>query len=87
MNETPSKEDLNYLKAKYFYDNKIPIHVNLSKGNSRYWYNGTIKELSPSFFLLDEKEDGQIPVFFIEVFDIKPLGKPKEEENDGAKEI
>lgn len=56
-------------KAKYFFTNLIPVHINLKK--DKVWLNGKIEELSADFFILNEFKKGKLPVFFIDIYDIE----------------
>jgi len=55
-------------KADYFYKNSIPVHI---KFKENYWKRGLITELSSDFFLLDERMEGKMPIFFLEIEDIR----------------
>jgi len=67
----------NYLKAKVFYENKIPVHL---LKIDREWFNGTILELSNSFFIIDERKKGRRIVFFIELWEIEEMNIKSGEE-------
>lgn len=55
-------------KVNYFLEYQKPVHVKFKK---KYWKNGLIKEMSHDFFMLDERLEGMIPVFYIEVLDLE----------------
>jgi len=75
-----SNEDLLLLqqKAKLFFDNQYKVHLSFKRD---YWKRGFIKEVSADFFLLDEVEEGYLPVFFLELKDIQ-LYKQVEKKDD-----
>lgn len=83
-NENESVEILKQ-KAKYFYDNKITIHIKYKKG---FWKRGQIKEIKKDYFVLNENLEGKIPIFFLEVKDIEKYSSnsDKIKKNDGKKE-
>jgi len=58
------KENMNYERAKVFLEKQLKIHI--SKKNGTY-YNGIITEVKPDFFFMEDQEDGQQLVFFIEL--------------------
>jgi len=62
-------------KAHYFYKNKIPVHIQFKE---RYWKRGTITEIGADFFMLQEMLEGLMPIFFLELHDIKQF-KTREE--------
>ena len=66
------EEEMNneYMKAKVFFERKIPIHIVLKSGA---FYNGLVTEITNDFFFIDDREDGKKIVFFVE------LAKPIEE--------
>lgn len=67
------KDNLKILrdKVQVFFERKIAVHINL-KNKNKEWLNGEIKEVSEDFFILNEKKKGEMPVFFIEMYDINP---------------
>ena len=64
------------MKANVFLKSEIPVHVDFRQG---YWKNGKILEVSSDFFLLEERLEGRMPIFFIEINDIKPFKEIKKE--------
>lgn len=67
------KKDIEFLKKKTqaYFDKQISVHVKYKSGE---WANGYINEqLSPDFFMLQERKKGLIPVFFLELEDIVPM--------------
>jgi len=65
-----------YEVAKYFFDKKISVHIDLTNGK---WLNGKIIELQEDRIILDEKMLGIFPIFFIRINSIVP------ERKDGRK--
>ncbi len=60
-------EEINEMmkRAFYFYKDKIMIHVT---GHDGTFYNGIIMEISePDFFLINDRLNGETPVFFSNV--------------------
>lgn len=55
-------------KVNYFLEYQRPVHIRFKKN---YWKNGIIKEMEKDFFMLDEKMEGLMPVFYLEVLDIE----------------
>lgn len=51
-------------EAKVFCEFKQPIHVTYTDDT---WNNGLIVEVREEFFMIDDFEDGLIPVFFAKV--------------------
>jgi len=78
-NDKDEDKDLLREKANYFYKNNLPVHV-IKK--NKEWLNGTITEISADFFILKENKEGEVPVFYLEIFDIE---KFKEEKNGERK--
>lgn len=74
-NEQMNNEQLLILKQKsnYFYKHKIPVHITYKNHTS--WKNGIIKELGDDFFLLKEREEGIIPIFYLEIKNIVEFTK------------
>ena len=60
-----------YAKAKFYFDNNIPVHINLSNGR---WANGKIMELpeGKEMIALDEEKLGKMVVFFEEISSLLP---------------
>lgn len=55
-------------KAKVFFEKKSMTHLALHDyAEKRAWANGVIKELSDEFIILDEREDGDLLIFFKEI--------------------
>ena len=59
-----NNENKNHEVARYFCDNKIKAHIT-RKDN--VFYNGLIKEVAADFFIIEDKEDGAIVVFYSEL--------------------
>lgn len=69
-------------KAKYFKDNHIAVHIWLRNG---FYKRGMILSLHADFIMLDERLEGKVPVFFLEISDILAyVKKEKEEQGNGA---
>ena len=67
MNE--NEQEILKDKINYFFKNKTNIHINLKSGK---FLNGIIKEISDSFFIFDERLEGDQPVYLIEIASISP---------------
>lgn len=63
-------ESINLLKkkAQYYFEKKQAVHISL---NNKDFYNGDIINCEADFILVDVWGKGEIPVFFIEIFDIE----------------
>jgi sRNA-binding regulator protein Hfq len=55
-------------KAKYFYINKISVHIFKKNG---FFHNGFILEVGSDFIILDDEKDGSTPIYFIEIKEIE----------------
>jgi len=53
-------------KIKFFFSNKITIHISLKND---YWYNGDILEISKEYFLFNDKKMGKRLIFYTELKD------------------
>lgn len=59
------RNDIDYRRAKVFFEKKIPIHVSLKSGS---FYNGYILEKpNIDFFILHDRKDGYTPIFYIQL--------------------
>ena len=69
MNEPNEDESFKILqrKADAFFVLKRIVHVTLK--NDR-WKRGTIIDVGADFLIMEERLEGQIPVFFLEIKDI-----------------
>lgn len=79
-----SLEQRNYVRAKSYYQQNIPVHVSLNADRGFGFYNGYIIEMpTPDFFIMEDVLDGRKLIFFIEL--LKPIRefKPKEKEVKG----
>ena len=65
-------EEILFLTTKFYFDNQKSIHVTYSDGT---WNNGDIVEVKQDFFMLNDFEDGIMPIFFIKVKSIKEFKK------------
>ena len=70
MNEIMKK------KAEFFKDKNLAVHI--IKKNT-YFYNGFITEIHSDFLMLIDAVDGEMPIFFAE---IKEIRKREEVENE-----
>jgi len=52
-------------KVEYFCKFKKPVHISLITGK---WLNGNIIEYGADYFLLVEFKEGEMPVFYQEIF-------------------
>lgn len=66
MNE---QNELLKKKAQYYFEKKQAVHITLQ--NKGEFYNGDIINCEADFILMDVWGKGEIPVFFIEIFDIE----------------
>ncbi|MEM4270828.1 MAG: hypothetical protein QXO70_01890 [Candidatus Pacearchaeota archaeon] len=76
MNEKDEKDekdekekDIFYKKIKYFLENNLYVHITTK---NKKFYNGSVEEVSPSFFILNDFIVGKIPIFYIEIREIEP---------------
>ena len=72
--QNENDNDLIKKKVDIFFNSATLVHIKFKKG---YWKRGLIKEISSDFFMLDERLEGIMPVFFQEIVSIE---KFKEEE-------
>lgn len=70
MNDYDNDADLIQKKVTYFFNENIPIHLFYKTGE---WARGQIVSIEGDKFILDERIDGRIPVFFIEVAHVEKL--------------
>ena len=76
MSMIKKDEDLILLQKKadaYFVLGEI-VHITFTRGN---WKRGIIKEVSADFFILDERVEGKIPIFFQEIEAIEKFREVK----------
>ena len=55
-------------KAKFFMNQNIAVHI--SKKNN-FFHNGIIKEISSDFLIIVDEVEGELPVFYQEIFEIQ----------------
>ena len=69
MNEKEN-DDIELIKQKsyFFFKNKKPVHITLKKN---WFHNGNIKEISADFLIINDFKEGEMPVFFLEIFDVR----------------
>ncbi len=65
MNE---RNEIQRKKAFFFKDKNIAVHI--SKDNN-WFHNGIIKEIEDEFLILIDEREGETPIFFGEIVDIK----------------
>ena len=51
------------------------VHIKFCEG---HWKRGVIKEVKDEFFLLDERLEGIMPIFFQEIISIEKFNEVKE---------
>lgn len=71
------KKDMFYTRCKVFFEKKMPVHISTSRNDLRYWYNGIISEMSADFIILKENKLGELPIFFMEMYDVEKLAENK----------
>ncbi len=59
-------------KVKYFFDDKIKVHIKKKNG---YIHNGLILEIQGDLIILDDKKNGAMPIYFLEIFEIEKMEK------------
>jgi len=62
-------------KLKFYLDEKIAIHLNLSKGR---WANGSVIKIKEKTFIFEEEKLGKTLIFFEEVINLAPRKKKEE---------
>lgn len=62
MNETKRN------KAQFFKDRNIAVHI--SKKNN-WFHNGKILDIESDFLILIDEKEGEMPIFFDEIFEIE----------------
>ena len=67
--------DINYQKAKYFYDQKEPIHI-VTKTSQ--WINGYIQEIDSAKIIVKEFVKGETVCFIGEIYSIVKYEKKEE---------
>jgi len=71
-NDNDRRLKANYSKAKYFFENNIPVHL---IKYSREWLNGPIEEFNEDSFIINEYKKGRRIVFLIDIYDIDEMIK------------
>jgi len=59
-------------KVKFYFENKIKIHLGLK---DKEWLNGEIKKVKEDSFIFHEDKKGDLLVFFEEVYRISVYDK------------
>lgn len=57
-------------KAIYFYKDKIKVHI---KKHNGYIHNGLILELQGDLLIIDDRVNGAMPIYFMEIFEIEKM--------------
>lgn len=57
-----------YNKAKFFMDKDLAVHI--SKTNN-WFHNGKIISIESDFLILIDEREGELPIFFKEIFEIE----------------
>lgn len=78
--EDDKKTQLMKKKIQYFFDLGKKIHIILQ---NRQFLNGSIKEIRTDFILLEEDLNGEMPVFFLEMWNVEAYEPIKEEKKNG----
>ena len=78
MQDETNNDEILKKKAQVFYSIKKLIHISYKNGS---WKRGTIEEISEDFFLLNERREGLLPVFFKEIIEIDVFKSRGETEN------
>jgi hypothetical protein len=63
-----NENEMNKSKALYFKDKDISVHI--TKKNGR-WNNGKIESIEEDKLIIDDREDGDTPIFLMEILDIE----------------
>lgn len=66
--------ELNYNKAKLFFDLGWKVHITRSNG---FVNNGILEEVNADFLLINDERKGSMPLFFIEIVDIEKFEEVK----------
>ena len=64
-------------KLKFFYENKIHIHVDTS--NEKY-YNGLIFEIKEDYFVLHDRVLGRMPITISEIVNLERFREEKRDD-------
>ena len=59
-------------KAKTFCEHKIEVHITQTDGS---WKNGKIKKMFDTYLMLDERIEGEMPLFYNEIKNIVKFNK------------
>jgi len=76
-NEMNNSNELNYKRAKIFFERKAIVHASLANG---VFYNGILFSVSPEFFEIHDRITGVQIVFFDELK--RPLQEYVKEEEE-----
>ena len=67
---------LNEQLIRLAFSKGIKIHITL---NDETWRNGMVQEVSADFFMLEDKENGIEPFFYIQLKNVEPFREEKNE--------
>lgn len=73
-NETKRVETIRK-KLNFYKDENLAVHIKKKNG---WFHNGTISKIRSDFIILDDEKEGDMPIFFSEIFEIEKR-KPKKE--------
>lgn len=78
MDDNEELLKINEQKLKYFYDNKIEVHITKK---DREWLNGKIISFSKNHIVFEENKKGTMPVMLLEVFKVESFDTKYKDEN------
>ena len=55
-------------KLEFYKDQNLAVHI---KKKNNWFHNGFIKEISSDFLILIDEKEGDMPIFFSEIFEIE----------------
>ena len=73
MDETKQIEIIRK-KAEFFKNQNLAVHI--SKKNNRF-HNGIITSIESDFLILNDEKEGNLPIFFLEIFEIEKREEKK----------
>jgi hypothetical protein len=79
LGKNETDEEILYLTAKFYMESDKLVHVTYKDGT---WNNGKIIDVKLEFFMLNDLEDGLMPVFYIKT---KYIREYKKEEGENVK--
>lgn len=64
-------------KLEFYFSQNIAVHI---KKKNNWFHNGKLKSINSDHCILIDEKEGEMPIFFVEIFEIqKREKKPKEE--------